>query len=208
MAGYRLMFLLGSALLMLVCAEAVNARLHSRGFNNAVSSCPSGKYYDLKLKECRRCSSCPLNEIVRHPCHKLRDTVCGAFEEFKMFNQAPSDEKENKVEAASKNAITNKINKAEGFKAVEETKQEENKDVYKTVSKEKSRMSLSQQPGLASVTTDADEQWRLLALVLIGVLSVVSLLLVIFVFIACYLLKRKRVMEKTVICSSGEIDVV
>ncbi|XP_064617442.1 uncharacterized protein LOC135481706, partial [Liolophura sinensis] len=202
MAGYRLMFTLGSALLMLVCAEAVNARFHSRDFNNAVSSCPSGKYYDLKLKECRKCSFCPVNEIVRRPCHKHRDTVCGPFTEFERFNQAPSEEKGNTGEAASRNAITNKINKAEGFKAVDETKQEENKDVYETVLKEKSGKSQSQEPGLASVTTDADEQWRLLALVLIGVLSVVSLLLVIFVFIACYMLKRKRMMEKTIICSS------
>ena len=36
---------------------------------------------------CVPCSSCPSNHIVRRPCGRTADTVCGPFYEFEFFNQ-------------------------------------------------------------------------------------------------------------------------
>lgn len=52
--------------------------------------CPTGHYMapgDSPGGQCKPCSSCPLNQIIRKPCTAYRDNVCGPFYEFEFFNQ-------------------------------------------------------------------------------------------------------------------------
>lgn len=54
------------------------------------SSCPAGHFRNLTaspLVHCSPCSTCPINHIVRKPCNRQNDTVCGPFYEFEFFNQ-------------------------------------------------------------------------------------------------------------------------
>ena len=54
----------------------------------ATRRCPAGKFLppDSLLDECRPCSLCPVNEIIRRPCTDESDTECGPFYEFQNFN--------------------------------------------------------------------------------------------------------------------------
>ena len=62
----------------------------------AARKCPAGQFLppDSLLNECRRCSSCPDNEIIRKPCSEERDTECGPFYEFRDFNSFQPGEAE------------------------------------------------------------------------------------------------------------------
>ena len=56
--------------------------------------CPTGHYMapgDSPGGQCKPCSSCPLNQIIRKPCTAYRDNVCGPFYEFEFFNQGHHD---------------------------------------------------------------------------------------------------------------------
>lgn len=52
--------------------------------------CDHHHYWDSINRVCRPCAKCPMNEIIRKPCSRLRDTVCGPFREFSYFNQIDS----------------------------------------------------------------------------------------------------------------------
>ncbi|KAL8580102.1 hypothetical protein ACOMHN_051270 [Nucella lapillus] len=58
----------------------------------SLSRCPDGHYRDRRSSshghECRACSTCPVNQIIRRPCLEDSDTLCGPFSEFSEFNQA------------------------------------------------------------------------------------------------------------------------
>lgn len=41
---------------------------------------------------CLPCSTCPANQIVRRPCSRLSDTVCGPFYDFEFLNKQPSQQ--------------------------------------------------------------------------------------------------------------------
>lgn len=49
--------------------------------------CDHHHYWDSKSRVCRPCAKCPKNEIIRKPCGRHTDTVCGPFREFNFFNQ-------------------------------------------------------------------------------------------------------------------------
>ena len=72
---------------LLVAAPVVTA---------AARKCPAGQFLpqDSLLNECRRCLSCPDNEIIRRPCSEERDTECGPFYEFRDFNSFQRGEAE------------------------------------------------------------------------------------------------------------------
>ncbi len=72
---------------MLIIAPATSA---------ATRRCPAGKFLppDALLDECRPCSVCPLNEIIRRPCTDISDTKCGPFYEFQNFNSFQDDDEE------------------------------------------------------------------------------------------------------------------
>ena len=58
--------------------------------------CPTGHYMapgDSPGGECKPCSSCPVNQIIRKPCTTYRDNVCGPFYEFEFFNQGQHEAK-------------------------------------------------------------------------------------------------------------------
>lgn len=53
-------------------------------------SCPAGHFRNMSaspLVHCSPCSTCTINHIVRKPCNRQNDTVCGPFYEFEFFNQ-------------------------------------------------------------------------------------------------------------------------
>lgn len=53
---------------------------------NEMTYCPAGKFQPTDDAQCMDCSRCPDNQIVRETCWRNRDTVCGAFTEFKPFH--------------------------------------------------------------------------------------------------------------------------
>ena len=58
--------------------------------------CPRQHYLDHGGQECRPCSLCPINEIIRKPCTRHKDTVCGPFYEFEFNNQEALSEDQQK----------------------------------------------------------------------------------------------------------------
>ncbi|XP_076450900.1 uncharacterized protein LOC143286879 isoform X1 [Babylonia areolata] len=49
--------------------------------------CDHHHFWNSKHHACHPCSKCPKNEIIRKPCGRHTDTVCGPFREFNFFNQ-------------------------------------------------------------------------------------------------------------------------
>lgn len=49
--------------------------------------CDRHHYWDTRDRICRPCTRCPENEIIRRPCGRHSDTLCGPFREFSFFNQ-------------------------------------------------------------------------------------------------------------------------
>ena len=56
--------------------------------------CDPSFYFDPEEDECVPCSQCPDNQIIRQPCGRTQDTVCGPFYEFKLFNMAQPNGRE------------------------------------------------------------------------------------------------------------------
>ncbi|KAK7099307.1 uncharacterized protein [Littorina saxatilis] len=55
----------------------------------SLSRCPENYYMTSDSDACRPCSTCPKNQIIRRPCTKDSNTLCGPFVEFHEFHQAP-----------------------------------------------------------------------------------------------------------------------
>ena len=70
--------------------------------------CPAGQFLPEKslLNECRKCSSCPDNEIIRRPCSEDRDTECGPFYEFRNFNSFQGEAEVDIGKLIDQNAVT------------------------------------------------------------------------------------------------------
>ena len=58
----------------LACLELVQSR------------CATGSFYLRKEHRCKPCSPCPVNEIIRTPCSRHHDNICGPFYEFNKFH--------------------------------------------------------------------------------------------------------------------------
>ena len=74
---WRVLLLLTLAALTAVCS-------------GSFSRCPDGHYQSPEdPAHCLKCSTCPKNQIIRKPCRKHSNTLCGPFFEFHEFHQAP-----------------------------------------------------------------------------------------------------------------------
>lgn len=131
--------------------------------------CKSSQHFDKNLLRC--CSPCIVNEVIRHPCDKTRDTVCGPFVEFDAFHQAPFI-----------NLLPSKSNLSQQVFVTNEL----NIDVNSPPSNDPSDVS-----GQGPIEMKKG-RWYTLAMALLGVLSFISLFVIVYIILVCFVCKKKR----------------
>lgn len=142
--------------------------------------CKSSQHFDKNLLRC--CSPCIVNEVIRHPCDKTRDTVCGPFVEFDAFHQAPFI-----------NLLPSKSNLSQQVFVTNEL----NIDVNSPPSNDPSDVS-----GQGPIEMKKG-RWYTLAMALLGVLSFISLFVIVYIILVCFVCKKKRE-EKEIIYDPGK----
>ncbi|XP_041367423.1 uncharacterized protein LOC121382023 isoform X2 [Gigantopelta aegis] len=156
------------------------------------SHCPPSQYFNRALLACMECSKCPINQIIRKPCLKNRDTICGPFKEFNRFHQTPEDGK------LSPEYTHERKHKSRGNGSKHHKHHHHDHPAGGTVSiatpkaPEISRATVVDMTSLKTTET----QWRTLALGLIGILCLVSVCLLVFVFAVYYIRVRRGAEEK------------
>ncbi|ESO97435.1 hypothetical protein LOTGIDRAFT_159467 [Lottia gigantea] len=142
--------------------------------------CREGEFYVTKEDLCQKCSTCNVNEIIRKPCSSHKDTQCGPFKEFE-FMQSSEDEQ-----------VHVKKNK---------THQHHKKHHHDSSISSTTHASPTSNNRILDFTSvsSSEEQWRTLAMGLIGVLCVVSVFLAFFVFAVCYIKYKRPIVEKDIV---------
>ncbi|OWF51942.1 uncharacterized protein LOC110448433 [Mizuhopecten yessoensis] len=140
------------------------------GTQQQIPSCKTSQYFEKSLNVCRPCRQCPVNEVIRHPCEKTRDTVCGPFIEFDEFHQAPFINL-----LPSKNNISQEVFVTNELNIDVNTPNNDPSDVR----------------GQAPITMK-NGKWYTLAMALLGVLSFVSLFVIVYIILVCFVCKKRR----------------
>lgn len=148
-------------------------------------NCPPKNYFDFSSNKCKECTKCGSNQIIRKPCELLSDARCGPFFEFDKFHQA----KNNNLLPAYGNGSKN--GPFSGGSAKIHVEHIDNSEFATD------RTDGNVDPS-APVEVNKDEKWYTLAMVLLGVLCVVSLFVVLYIVMVCFVCK-KRTEEKQVI---------
>ena len=126
--------------------------------------CDHRHYWDSDNRVCRPCAKCPMNEIIRKPCGRLTDTVCGPFREFNYFNQFDS------------------LDPAYTSYEYESLFGENSSGRDHTRDYPRKNSGLQNEP---IVEKDDGEYWKNLAFALIGVVCVLIFVATIIVLLAC-----------------------
>ena len=151
------------------------------------SHCPPAQYFSRPLLMCMECSKCPINQIIRKPCSKNKDTICGPFKEFNRFHQTPEDGKLSHEYPHDRKHNSH----GNGFKHHKHHHRDHSVDDVVSVPTPKGpELSRATVVDMTSLKTN-DTQWRTLALGLIGILCLVSVCLLVFVFAVCYIRVRR-----------------
>ncbi|XP_076471391.1 uncharacterized protein LOC143301178 [Babylonia areolata] len=127
--------------------------------------CDHQHYWDSRDRLCRPCTKCPLNEIIRRPCGRHSNTICGPFREFSYFNQ---------LDGADSPYTSYDY---ETFFSENSSRRAESRDL--------SGRGGGQQRNEPVVQKDDGEYWKSLAFALIGVVCVLIFVATIVVLIAC-----------------------
>lgn len=147
-------------LVLCLCASAVLGE-------NDVTECTANEYFKKETGECLPCTLCRAsNTIIRVPCSKFADTVCGPFLEFDRFHQAPIINLLPADNDTTKVLVTGPISGG----SFESTKSQ----------------------GSVPVERVTDERWYTLAMALVGVLSVVSVIIIVYITIYCFVCRKHR----------------
>ncbi|XP_046573704.1 uncharacterized protein LOC124281777 [Haliotis rubra] len=185
---------------------------------SGVAQCPNGQFLDMQLDVCKNCSTCPKNQIIRKPCHSHGDTMCGPFREFIDFNQRPDEgglvDEEHAHPDHHKHGKHHKGHhqgKKNHHKSTDPTSELSIVSIDDTTDPAKSQGSILD---LTSAVSSSEHQWKTLAMALIGILCIVSVSLVLFVFAACYIRSKRQALEKEMIydpemmeCQSAYVQV-
>ncbi|BFZ15707.1 hypothetical protein BsWGS_18746 [Bradybaena similaris] len=154
---------------------------------SSISHCEDGHYYSIIDNLCKKCSSCPTNQIIKHPCTNYADIKCGPFK-FIDFPESGSD-------------LPDHSNLDDVF--------DEN-DYYTLNTKIKdvriSSRRKAHAEGMESPTTmekEDREYWKTLAIALIGLLSVLIIVATVVVLLACRKLQRATVIKQP---DEGDMD--
>lgn len=147
---------------------------------NEQTECSATEYFSKKSNECLPCTLCgSSNTIIRVPCSEFADTVCGPFLEFDRFHQAPIINLLPAENDTTKVLVTGSISSHGGS------------------------FQSSQTHGSVPVEMVTDERWYNLAMALVGVLSFVSLIIIIYITIYCFVCRKHRE-EKELIYYPGK----
>lgn len=165
--------------LLLACICAVNLAMAE----NDITECSVNEYFDTDSKECSPCTLCGAsNTIIRVPCSPYADTVCGPFLEFDTFHQAPVINLLPADNETTKVLVTGSISSHGSFEA-------------------------TKTHGSVPVEMVTDERWYTLAMALVGVLSFVSLIIIIYITIYCFICRKNREEKELIyypeLCSSA-----
>lgn len=164
--------------LLLACICAVNLAMAE----NDITECSVNEYFDTDSKECSPCTLCGAsNTIIRVPCSPYADTVCGPFLEFDTFHQAPVINLLPADNETTKVLVTGSISSHGSFEA-------------------------TKTHGSVPVEMVTDERWYTLAMALVGVLSFVSLIIIIYITIYCFICRKNRE-EKELIYYPGNSNI-
>lgn len=71
---------------------------------NARHGCENGQYYSTRADACLPCSGCHDNEIIKRPCHRDQDTVCGVLKKFHFFHHHKQSNEE-KTDIVAKTTV-------------------------------------------------------------------------------------------------------
>uniref|UniRef100_A0A0B6YZT1 TNFR-Cys domain-containing protein n=1 Tax=Arion vulgaris TaxID=1028688 RepID=A0A0B6YZT1_9EUPU len=149
--------------------------------------CQDGHFYSLIDNRCKKCSTCPTNQIIKHPCTKYADLKCGPFK----FNDFPD--------------VGNELS----YQSPGDDLFDENYYYTLNVSKKKNRAparAKSHNEEMENPTTiekEDREYWKTLAFALIGLLSVLIIVATVVVLLACRKLQRATVIKQP---DDGDMD--
>ncbi|KAL8584857.1 hypothetical protein ACOMHN_037562 [Nucella lapillus] len=148
------------------------AKLTHKTVTESGGDCPRGYYFsEEEAMGCTRCSVCPVNQIILHPCSARADTKCGPFLEFSKFHQSPAVEKS-----------PSKTTEEKGDGSAHQ-------EPRRTAQGASGSGDGADQWSVARLERAAG-QWRTLSFALIAVLSVICCLVVIVALYVCFLLRR------------------
>lgn len=139
------------------------------------------EFYNDDLGKCLECSPCGENEVIRTPCSGDKDTLCGPFFEFRKFHQSPYINLvplKNSTQTGPGEVIGIDVSVSGG--SHDGTKRPKNSPV-----------------------TLKTEKWYILAMSLLGILSVIAMFVVAYIAVVCFC-RRRRGGEKEVIYDPGK----
>lgn len=144
-----------------------------------------GQYFSSTRLSCVPCSTCPVNQIIRRPCSRLEDTVCGPFLEFTKFQQSAPAGSPDAVELGGSPLGQRHYQQGHRNKGW----REENADDAGGFPEGSMGVSVSDMWG-------AVQQWRNLAIAVFCILAAVGVIVVVFVVFICHQRRRQHLMEK------------
>jgi hypothetical protein len=153
--------------LLLACFWTVAASKH----------CSQGYFWNTSELKCQACTVCPPNQnfIIREPCSRDKDTVCGHFTEFSSFNQIKTND--------------------ESFVEFDSVEAEEYGDIGSNDG-HSVRLGGSRSQNEPIVEKDDGEYWKNLAFALIGMVCILIIVATVVVLIACRKLHRTNVIKR------------
>ncbi|CAL1548314.1 unnamed protein product [Lymnaea stagnalis] len=143
------------------------------------TSCGQGNYYDSRKNECKKCSVCPINHIIKTPCSTFEDQECSpfSFDEFSEFDTSV-------LRAYPTGHINPGVDEEDNIKP------------------KRSHNKVTDDHGPTTVEKEDREYWKTLAFALIGLLSVLIVVATVVVLVAC-----RRLQKATVIKQPDEGDM-
>lgn len=141
-------------------------------------SCGQGNFYDARKDECKKCTVCPINHIIKTPCSTFEDQECSPFS-FDEFSEFDSN-----------------IFKTYPTEHISPGVDEENVKPKRFYGK------VADDHGPTTVEKEDREYWKTLAFALIGLLSVLIIVATVVVLVAC-----RRLQKATVIKQPDETDM-
>ncbi|CAG5133461.1 unnamed protein product [Candidula unifasciata] len=154
---------------------------------SSASHCEDGNYYSIIDNLCKKCSSCPTNQIIKHPCTNYADIKCGPFK----FIDFPDPGNELPYRSSADEMFDEKDYYTLNTKI---------KDV-RTSSRRKSSAHDMESP--TTMEKEDREYWKTLAIALIGLLSVLIVVATIVVLLACRKLQKAAVIKQP---DEGDMD--
>jgi len=148
-----------------------------------LGGCSSGEFWDSLLSDCRTCSSCPMNQIIRTPCHANEDTICGPFYEFQDFQHN------------------------HGLLKVDNTADDNARFQHQDVADQPGAYTNPSESADLSAGL-AEQRWRALCFSLTGALAILSLLAILYIVYTQLQVRRTRHNSKAILITDPEDPTV